>query len=161
MKNKKTLPRELINSQNFFLENKAQAGAVFRLMVDAIIGLVILVAILSTLSHFEQQQLALSIREFESFLISTINSPDGKIIESPVLTFNKGTMYSVTSFEALTQHPRSCFLIQGGLGSMRVTDNEIIEFLQRTQVRVYGKCAPSNGECPYFCTISFGKKINN
>ena len=50
MKNKKILSNNLTNSQNFFLENKAQAGAVFRLMVDAIIGLVILVAILSTLS---------------------------------------------------------------------------------------------------------------
>jgi hypothetical protein len=161
MKNKKILSNNLTNSQNFFLENKAQAGAVFRLMVDAIIGLVILVAILSTLSHFEQQQLALSLREFESFLTSAINSPDGKIIESPVLTFNKGTMYSTRSFEAMTQHPRECFFIQGLSGSIRITDDETVEFLSRTQVKIYAKCETSGGDCPYTCTISFGKKIIN
>lgn len=148
------------NLRNFFLENKAQAGAVFRLLIDAIIGLVILLAILSALSYFEQQQLSLSTKEFESFLVSIVNSPDGKIIESPALTFNKGTMYNTTSFEALTQHPRDCFFIQSGLGSIKVTDKRIVEFSQRIQVTVYGQCEPSfSDECPYFCIVSFGKKI--
>jgi hypothetical protein len=160
MRNKNN-SRNKINSTPIFLENKAQAGAVFRLMIDAIIGLVILASILSTMAYFEQQQVSLALREFETLLTSAVNSPDGTIIESENLIFMKGTTYTTRSFEAMTQHPRECFFIQGGIGSLKVMgDGESIEFLQRTQIKIYAKCEVQGGNCPYYCTISFGRKIN-
>ncbi len=143
-----------------FFENNAQAGAVFRLMVDAIIGLVIMGSILSILSYFEQQKIVVSVKEFENFLNSSVNSPDGKIIESGTLTFVKETRYTVTNFEALTGHRADCFKIQGIVGTAKITDQSI-EFLQNTQTRVFGQCKPDSyaSECPYFCTISFGRKL--
>lgn len=146
--------------KKFLNEQNAQAGAVFRLMVDAIIGLVIMGSILSLLNYFEQQKVAVSLQEFEQVVISAVNSPDGKIIESKQLTFFKGTTYNVINFSAITGHDPECFLIQGLMGGAKITDTSI-EFLQNSQVRVFARCLPDqfHSDCPFYCTISFGKKI--
>ena len=142
-----------------FFEENAQAGAVFRLMIDAIIGLVILGTILSTLTYFDQQQMNNSVKEFQSFLYTAVSTPNGKIIDSGNLTFNKDTGFTTIDFELITTHKSECFLITGAIGAADIKPNAI-KFLQKSQIRVFAKCEPVNDpNCNFFCTISFGKKI--
>jgi len=148
---------------NLFKENNAQAGAVFRLMVDAIIGLVILLTILSALSYFEQQKISVGLKEFESVIYSAVNAPDGKIVESGGLSFLKGTVFTSTGLEVATGYKAECFNFQTGVTTIQVSDSAV-RILQNIDVKVYAQCQPSidcDSDCLFCCMISFGKRIEN
>lgn len=149
------------------LNEKGQANAVFRLMVDAIIGFAILMIIISALSYFNELRIKTSLSEFNSLVESAVNSPDGKVVESNYLVFSKERGFSASTMESITGVPSSCFQFTTNLGFVDTGDGSYVDVKQNTETKVYSQCQPATissycinpAGCEICCLISFGKKI--
>lgn len=145
------------------IDERAQSGTVFKLMVDAIIGLVILMIILSVIGYFESMRVDVSRTEFISIVKSATESPDGRVVSSNTLIFLKGTGFTATQLQSITNYPAECFKFESihGLAPV-VADGRIIEIKQNIETKIYARCIPitnSTGDCRIECIISFGKKL--
>lgn len=164
-------------NKNFFSkikilpEQKAQSGAVFRLMIDAIIGMVILTMILSTLNYFTYLRFQTSIDEFNLKIISAINSPNGQVIESNnALLFSRGTIFSNVEIQEMTAYPAECFSFETNLTFIDVgSQGEYVEIIENTETRVYFRCESTGFSydfetqtgCDVECVISFGRRLED
>ena len=151
-----------------FKENKAQSGAVFRLMIDAIIGLLVLAMIVYTLTYFNSLKIEVSKAEFSNLIKSTVDAPNGKIVESGTLIFSKGEMYDSITLSTMTGYSSTAFTFQSNLGTTEIGSGQYIKFNQSVECKVYARCITIPGAvctegdttCSEIeCLISFGKKI--
>ena len=151
----------------FSTETRAQSGAVFRLMIDGIIGMAILLIILSAMSYFNALRISASNEKFYSLVSSATNSPTGKVFEEKGLIFNPGG-FSGVSIRNKTNIYEGCFEFQSNLVSTKInTDKTQIEFTNPIEANIYVQCSSLGQSCAYDaekccemkCIISFGKKI--
>jgi len=151
----------------FSLENRAQSGAVFRLMIDGIIGLAILLIIISALSYFQVLRGQADNEKFYSLVKSATESPNGKVFSEKNLLLPPGGFSSI-SIRNKTNIYEGCFDFQSNLVSAKITgdDVEVITFTTGVETNVYAQC--DLGEdctdeaqecCKVTCVISFGKRI--
>jgi hypothetical protein len=150
-------------------EERAQAEAVFRLMIDSIIGLAVLVIIMSCLSYFTNLSFEQSMNDLRDLVKGATSSPDGKVLGKSNLSFPGGRVISTSDFEYWTQISSTCFSIQSVLGSVSVTGSGAsLEIQQTTKTNVSAKCLPRScdpsmqqeeGNCCYDCTVSFGRQL--
>ncbi len=147
--------------KNFVLDDRAQSGTVFRLMVDAIIGLVILMIILSVLGYFESLRVDVSRAEFISTIKSATEAPDGRVVSSGILIFVKGTGFSASQLQSITNYPAESFEFQSNVGFAEVLGNgKIVQMKQNIETRVYARCVPdSDPNLRIRCVISFGRRL--
>ncbi len=157
-----------------FLDNKAQSGTVFRLLIDGIIGLVIFGLILSSMTYFQSLRISTSINEFYSLINSAKESPNGKVFysENP-LVFVEGTGFTSTNLRDVTGLSDECFTFYSNLAFGKVlAEGKMIDIQQNVEARVYVKCYPSDEVCIYasegyedccdiLCDVSFGKKLED
>ena len=153
------------------IDNKAQAGSVFRLMVDSIVGLAILLLILSSLTYFQGLKVDVSRAQFISIVEAAIESPNGKIISSDgVLIFTEEASFTASMLNGLTGYPSDCFTFRGPKSFADIPDNEqAITFKQNISTNVYGRCTVDpdvaleygNDECSVNCVFYFGVKPDN
>jgi hypothetical protein len=159
--------------KKFILKNeqKGQSGAVFRLMIDAIVGIAILAIILGTLNHFETLQFRASVSEFSSKVSAAANSPDGSVLVSENdLSFKKGTAFTSVNMQELTGYYEDCFEFTTNRGLIEIKDGgKAAEFLENTNTKLYVKCVTTGDVadidevdvCEIECTISFGEKLES
>ena len=150
------------------IDNRAQAGSVFRLMVDAIIGLVILILILSTLSYFQSLQVSVSRAQFISIVEASIQTPNGKVITSDgTLSFVKDEAFTSSMLNGITGYPSKCFTFKGSKSFADIPEKEhAITFRQNIKTNVYGQCVVDpdvdleyqSEECSITCIFYFGVK---
>ncbi|MFA5763593.1 MAG: hypothetical protein WC915_02170 [archaeon] len=155
----------------FIKEEKAQSGAVFRLMIDGIIGLAIFMVILSSLSYFQNLRLGTSQQELFAIIESAKNSPNGVVFPSKDnLLFAKGDGISTNNLQDIIGLNKECFTFESGLGFAKVIGGGVgIEFTGGIETKIYAKCSPSGEFCDYGeeeccqinCIISFGKKLDS
>ena len=159
----------------FISENKAQSGAVFRLMVDGIIGLVIFTMIVASLSYFQSLRVETSQAELFTLLTSAKNSSNGTVFRSSGdLLFAKGRSFTTTGLRNIIGLYEECFSFESNLGFAKLIDNSAgesvgIEFKDSVEARVYTKCEASTTRCEYGeegcceinCVISFGKILKS
>ena len=156
-----------MNAMAMMHEQKAQSGAVFRLMVDAIIGLVILLMIISSINYFNSLRLEVSKAEFTALIKSAVDSPNGKIVESGNLVFSAGDIYDSVTISFMTGYPKDCFRFQTNLAFTETGSGRYIKFGQPVDAKVYASCRATGEECSpddedclaIDCLISFGKKL--
>lgn len=163
--------KNFFSKKKFLIEDGAQSGAVFRLMIDAIIGLVILIMIFSTISYFNYLRLQTSIDEFNLKIISAINSPDGRVIESNnALLFFRGTTFSNVEIQEMTAYPSECFKFESNLSFVNIGHSgDYAEILENTETRVYFRCESTHESydfetqsgCDIECIISFGRRLED
>jgi hypothetical protein len=151
---------------------RGQSGAVFRLLIDSIVGLAILVMILGALFYFETLNASASRQEFFSKVTAAVNSPNGIVVESTGrLVFHKGG-FSNGDMESLTGYPKDCFEFQSNLAFAKAPTGEIIEFTGNIKSKVYVQCVTTGNDCSVEeeqdagcceieCLISFGKNIES
>ncbi len=151
-------------------ENKAQAEAVFRLMIDSVIGLAILLVILSALGYFQDQELAQSKTDLVTLVDNAVNSPTGFIFKSKELTFPNKFSIDVIDLQNWTSLSENCFFLQAKSGSIITIDDKKIQFTQKLKTIVYAQCKTIQG-CDLYtnpdspnlcctpCIISFGLPI--
>lgn len=153
----------------FIKDQRGQAGDVFRLMIDSIIGLAILVIILSSINYFGSLRSQISIAEMRGLVESGVQTPTGRVLESNNLSFSKGEAYSSVLMEQWTGVPESCFSFESGLGAISIVDDRKAEFTSNVDTKVYVSCIinPNEiceygdgdcGSCEFDCIISFGRK---
>jgi len=148
-------------------EERAQAETVFRLMIDSIVGLVILVIILSSIAYFNEQVIIHSKTELMLLVQSAASSPDGEILASEDLSFAQGFAVDSSDAQVWTGYISDCFRFDSRYSSVEISsDFRKAEFLQNLQTKVYAQCVsqscnPANqkNECCIDCLISFGKQI--
>jgi len=148
-------------------EQRAQSEAVFRLMIDSVVGLAVLVIILSAISYFNDQEKLNSISAFRSVIISATSSPDGTIISSQkALTFAQGGSFAAIDLQEWTNVSENCFTFDSSLTSTKVSNSgKRIEFLQGLQIKAHARCITDYGcdildkeGCCMQCIITFGKE---
>ncbi len=172
-KNNVSIIKRIFN-RNILLENNAQSGAVFRLMVDAIIGLIIMAMVLSTLSYFNYLKVQSSFEEFNRKILAGVNSPNGNVIESNGnLFFLKGTGFTTLGLQEITAYPAECFSFESNLSVVKISTtnshNDSAQMLENTDARLFVRCDPSNEiydfdsqtGCELNCVVSFGKRLEN
>jgi hypothetical protein len=157
-------------TEKLLRETSAQSEAVFRIMVDSIVGLVILVIIMSCIAYFDGQVISQSRTDFQSAVRSAVNSPDGSIIKSQTLSFAQGSAISSLDLQEWFNYPADCFSFQSTYPSIEISaDQKNARFIRRLQVIVYAKCTsgdscnindPQNS-CCINCLVSFGNEIKN
>jgi hypothetical protein len=141
-------------------EEKAQSGTVFRLMIDAIIGLVILMIILSVLGYFQSLRVDVSRAEFVSTVKAATETPDGRVVSSERLIFLKGTTFSSDQLQYVTNYSSDCFEFQTSHATVEIfAGGKMAEFKQDIETMVYASCRPGTGDCIIFCDVSFGRKL--
>lgn len=172
MKKYKKEKGSLFRSVKYFFseEKKAQSGAVFRLMVDSIVGLAILLIILSAMAYFQGMKITASNEKFYSLVESATNSPNGKVFVEKNLTFNPGG-FSAISIRNQTNIFEECFIFKTNLGNAKIAEDGMkIDLTAPIETDVYVQCSSSHPDaegdcegdlqcCEFICDISFGKKI--
>jgi len=155
------------------LDNYGQAEAVFRLMVDSIVGLVILLIIVGCINYFNGQEIESSRIDLITTIQSAVSSPNGQVIVSQRdLSFAGGSSISASNAQTWTQLNEKCFSFDSKVseGSIKLKGeserNTLIEFSQRISLKVYVQCKSNidcepldPNSCCMVCEISFGKKI--
>jgi hypothetical protein len=154
----------------FIKEENGQASDVFRLMIDAIIGLVILVMILATINYFGSLRQQISISEMRGMVEGAVQTPTGMVLESKTLAFSEGEGYSGELFEQWTGLPAKCFSFQSRIGTIKVVDGQGggVIFNSNVDSKVYMRCKATGKTCDYGdaecidceieCLVSFGTK---
>ena len=157
-----------------FGEDKAQSEAVFRLMIDGIVGMAILLIIISSLSYFQELRVQASNAKFFSLVESSINSPNGNVFVEKKLSFVKGGSFSAVKLQREYNIPLKCFDFETNLSYAKIIGQDSgtgagkgIEFTQSVETNVYAKCELSNNSCDVDatdccelnCVFSFGKKL--
>lgn len=157
---------------NLKIEQRGQAGAVFRLMIDGIIGIAILMIILGVLTHFNALQAKVSIEEFNTKVIAAAQSPDGSVLSSQsALRLSEGVIFSSNGMQDLTGYPASCFSFNSNRSLIRIKGGgSVAEVVQTTDSKIYVKCSPTGliasdpddvTTCEIECIISFGEKLES
>ncbi|MBT4192311.1 MAG: hypothetical protein HOE11_03300 [Candidatus Diapherotrites archaeon] len=156
--------------KRFGLSERGQSGAVFRLLVDSIVGIAILMVILGSLMYFESLNNNASRQEFLSKVNAAVNSPDGTIVESNGrIVFPSGSGFTTGDMSALTGYPKECFSFQSNL-RMAEANDAIVTFNSNVKTKVYIRCIAEDngctaedehnmGCCKITCLISFGEPI--
>ncbi|MCX6800803.1 MAG: hypothetical protein NTZ73_01290 [Candidatus Diapherotrites archaeon] len=145
--------------RELFFEEKAQAGAVFRLMVDSIIMFVVLVIIVAAIYQFQQMRTSISTKEFNELVLSAINTPSGEVIESSrALFFPSGKGYTSTALSALTGKDPASFNFESNLAGAKISDDKSsITFEQPVEAEVYALCKPYHPDVP--CQTGCGQDM--
>jgi len=155
------------------IEERGQAEAVFRLIIDSVVAFGILLIILSAINSFNELAIAQSRSDLIFLVQSSVNSPDGQILTSKDLTFKKGFAVDVTDLQNWTGVSTHCFRLDGRTGPITIIDEQRAEFNQLLTLKVYALCsvsgtnascntkdAPqSESDCCFKCLVSFGKKV--
>lgn len=149
------------------MNQRGQEGASFRLIIEAIMVLFILVIILGVINQVDAWRWKISEqRLFEGFK-NALNSPDGSVIFVKDLVLNEGASYSSSAFaNSATGLSKECVEIYSdNSNAFNVTDNIVIEIKSVIQTNLYFKCVPGasvgrEDECYSFCIVSFGKDFS-
>jgi hypothetical protein len=168
----RTLLRGSKFRERFLLaEERAQAEAVFRLMIDSVIGLAILLVILSALQYFQGQVVVQSKADLISLVQNAVNTPTGIVLKSGELTFPNKFSIDGVDLQTWTNLSANCFKFNSRGSIMLSDDEQKIEFTQSLKTIVYAQCFTQVGCDPYTvpddwssccnqCTVSFGVPIS-
>jgi hypothetical protein len=162
--------KQIKSNSSLVTENKAQAEAVFRLMIDSVVGLAILLIIVSLINYFNTQVIEQSKNDFVTLVKSSVSASNGSIITSSGdLTFARGFGVDGLDAQNWTQVNEKCFhfVSSASEGSIKLVGDTKVEFSQTLAIKVYSQCVPDQSCNPYDpensccmqCTISFGKKL--
>lgn len=157
------------------MDNRGQAEAVFRLMIDSIIGLAILIIILGALSYFQDQAIRQSVDDLKYLVQSASSSPDGTLLQSKTdLSFKQDYFVDATTLQGWTGVSAKCFSFQTRAGLAQINTEGTLATIPRTlSTKMYAKCTPSSNaafcdpknepqsaaDCCFSCIVSFGKTI--
>jgi hypothetical protein len=165
-------------SGNLLDDQYAQSETVFRLMIDSIIGLAILIIIVSAINYYNEQSCQQSIQDLIELVKSSAHASNGAIIPSSGdICFSKGSGIDALDAQLWTNVSENCFRFQslGSVAAKISPDEKKIDFTQNLKTKVYVQCKPSltvdscdpsvpaqtPEACCITCTISIGKKIEN
>lgn len=147
------------------MNQRGQESAGYRLLIEAVLVLFILVIILGVVVQIDQWRWQVSERRLFEGFIKSLNSPDGSVIVERDLVLQSGASYSSRAFEGRTAGIEAdCISLEASESmAFTVSGNQVVEINTLIQADAYYKCLPGSmaGEpgCETLCTVSFGKEL--
>jgi len=145
------------------LNQRGQEGAGFRLIVEIVLVVFILVIIFAVISQVENIQYTVSEQSLYRGFQNSVNSPDGSTIVAKNLIFAKGSTYSNRAFaSSVTGIDFKCVELDSlDSTAFKKYENSVVEFTTQYQTTVFYKCfSDDDDDCPYKCIVSFGKDFS-
>ena len=143
------------------MNQQGQEGAGFRLIVEIVLVVFILVIIFAVISQVEGIQYTVSEQSLYRGFQNALSSPDGSTIVAKDLIFEKGSIYSNRAFaSSVTGIDFECVELDSlDSTAFEKYEKSMIEFTTQYQTTVYYQCFPDDNDdnCPYRCIVSFGK----
>ena len=146
------------------MNQQGQEGAGFRLIVEIVLVVFILVIIFAVISQVESIQYTVSEQSLYRGFQNAVNSPDGSTIVAKDLVFEKGSIYSNRAFASSVEGIDFECVELDSLDStaFKKHENSVIEFTTQYQATVYHQCfsEDDDDDCKYRCIVSFGKDLS-
>ena len=150
------------------MNERGQEFSGFRLLIDAILVLLILVIIIGVLGWVQSEQDRVSSIRLSEGFDTALNSPNGKTVFERDINLKEGAVYSSRSFaDPRPGIKKECVKIYSADTSGFVVDptNRQVRVTTKLQVDVYYRCWRDVGtgvcedDCELCCEISFGKEF--
>ncbi|MEI7960866.1 MAG: hypothetical protein WCI04_00875 [archaeon] len=159
------------------MNEKGQGEAVFRLLIDSVVGMAILLIIISMISYFNNQVIEQSRVDLINSMNDAVSSPDGKIVKTGDLTFAKGFVVNQAFAQDWTGQGAKCFSFDARGASLNILTKDGVpagvQFTQNLTIQVNIQCKSSSNanscnpkiapeteaDCCFTCLIAFGKDI--
>jgi len=145
------------------LNQKGQEGAGFRLLIEAILAVFILVIILGVISQLDEWRWKVSERRLFDGFSKSLNSPDGSVVFEKDLILRDGSAYSRSAFaSSVTGIDKDCVELNASSSSAFTSyQGELVEINTVIKTDIYYKCLPGSlvgwDDCPDYCYVSFGQ----
>jgi len=140
-----------------FFDSKGQSGAVFKLLIGAVIGLAIIGIIYSIISIMNNQKTYLNEAVFSNNIKMAMKNPTGKDYWINNFTFRKDRVLSKKSLSEQTSLATGCITLEkdnSAPSSVISTDN-LFSFTKEVIVDISVKCTAGDAEgCPINCTLT-------
>ncbi len=147
------------------MNQKGQEFSAFRLLIDAILVLLILVIIIGILGWVTSLRFQISEKRLYDGFDKAVNSPDGKTVVEKNIMLRKGSIYGAGAFEK-PGVPKKCIKFQRlDLAALQLLGEQHIEIREDIQLDMYYSCIRNlegrecSEECDLCCKISFGKEF--
>jgi len=147
------------------MNQQGQEGASFRLIIEAVLALFILVIIIGVVTQIDEWRWQISARRLYEGFDKALNSPDGSVIVEKDLVLKSGSSYSSRAFEGRAAGIDAKCISLGASDStaFEVSNDRVVNITTLIQTDVYYKCLPGHivgeSDCEEFCTVSFGKEL--
>ena len=147
------------------MNERGQEGAGFRLLIEAVLVVFILVIVLGVVSQIDAWKWQISERRLYEGFAKALNSPDGSVIVEKELVLKGGASYSSRTFaQRFTGIESECIEINASASSaFSLSNNMLVEITTLIQTDVYYKCQPGSqigeSQCQPYCTVGFGKDL--
>ncbi len=143
----------------FSLNESGQAFSVFRLLISAIMGLMILLIILGVSDYFYKLQLNLGYQRVVDGFSTAANKHDGTVIIIEEAELPAGTQIAGLSIARGSGVEPDCISVTGAQSnSITYNSTNIATIEHNTKISVYIKCEIL-GACNPECLISLNKKL--
>lgn len=143
------------------MNQRGQEGAGFRLIVEAVLVIFILVIILSVVTQISEWRYQISQKRLMEGFKKSLETPDGTVVVENELVLKQGSMYSSRAFaNSATGISHECIEIESsGSTAFSVTNQKVIEITTWIQTNVFYQCFTDKLGCDTHCTISFGEQL--
>lgn len=131
---------------------------IFRMLIGAIIALLILVIIVTSITYFGNLEIEISKQRLIDGLEKVVKQPNADSLVVSGIIFPQDAAYPASALAEIIGIGRDCVLVQSGGGAFEDGVN-IVTAKQRVKADVYMKCETGSEPCPVSCTVSFGKDI--
>lgn len=150
------------------MNEKGQEGASFRLLIDAVLVIFILVIILGVISQIDNWRWQVSERRLFEGFYKSIDSPDGSVIVEKDIVLKHGATYSTRAFSSsIADLDHECIELDSSDSAAFYlsSDSAVLEVKNLVETNVYYKCVRGKeigeDQCELYCTVSFGKDLAN
>lgn len=139
-----------------FSNEKGQAFEPFKMLIGAIIALLILVIIMTSISYFENLEDTISHNKLYRGFVNAVNQPNGSVLLIRNLQFKEGYLYTNNGIGETMGIDSSCVeFIDNDISSVTVS-SESVRINDGMIANVYVRCNVSfDYDCEIICEISF------
>lgn len=147
------------------VNESGQGFSVFRLLIGAIMGLMILLIILGITNYFEQMRLNLGVQKVNQSFLTAANKHNGTVIKLENVELPAGTEFSSLSFSNGSGVEKNCIRITGMetpdiVYSSIASGGYSVKIGHYAMLSIYFRCETSaTADCEVYCTVSLNKKL--
>ena len=136
------------------LNQKGQAFDAYRILLGAILGLLILVIIVSSINYFEGLRLQVSQQRFYDGLSNAVSQPNGEIFLIEDLIFKGGDSFSTRLLERRIGLEEGCLSFSSDCSDGFECDSDIVDVKNYILASVKTVCETNRNSSVIYCGSS-------
>jgi len=147
------------------MNKKGQEGAGFRLIIEAVLVVFILVIILGVITQIDEWRWKVSEKRLFEGFDKSLNSPDGSIIVEKELVLKNGASYTSRAFaNSVVGVDTGCIELDAvDSSAFTLSNKKLVEVNTVIQANMFYQCLPGyavgEDQCDVYCIVSFGKEL--